>query len=143
MNLLKLFRKLITSCCLKPTYSLRRQLVESYGTTAFLSIGSVVIFGILVVIHSGYLVKENARYGLTLQVTTKLHTLNKHAAFVLTEKLSYYRGTSTLLSEFVRDRIVGYNGSIDIPKWYMNVIDKSVIIASIDTSIITYYTITY
>ena len=112
MKVFKLLRRLITKCCLKSTYTLRRQLIESYGSIAFVSIGIVVIFGIILVMHSGNLVKDIARIGLTYQVSSKLHVINKHAAFVLTEKLRFYRGTSTLLSELVRDRIVGYNGSI-------------------------------
>ena len=103
-------------CCpgLKSKYTLRRQLIESYGFITFLSITLVVVFGIISVIHAGNLVKSESKYGLTYQVTTKLHTLNKHTAYVLTEKLLYYRKTSTLIKELVQDRIVGYNGSSNI-----------------------------
>jgi hypothetical protein len=94
--------------CLRPSFSLRRQLIVSYGSTAFFTIALVVIFASWAASKAGNTVHSDAKELLNRQVRVDLGYTEIHIARIFSKKFQTLRGSAALLSEIVRDRIVGY-----------------------------------
>lgn len=100
---------LLSSTCLKPTFSLRRQLVISYGSTALLSIGLVVLLAVAsALISQDVVMGSGITESMSLQLNNGLRDSSVQTSEVLTAKFTSVRGSAALLTEIVRDRIVGY-----------------------------------
>lgn len=100
--------KFFYSTCLRPTYSLQRQLAVAYGGTALILILSVVILATLSALHAGDVVTKRSKSLLRDQLIEGLLDASKETGDLFTKKFSSLRGTAALLTEIVRDRIVGY-----------------------------------
>lgn len=94
--------------CLRPNYSLRRQLVVSYGATAFLTIFAVVLMATIAALSAGRGVKSETRSLFTDQLIEGLHESGILTARIFSKKFNNLRTSSSLLTEIVRDRVVGY-----------------------------------
>jgi len=94
--------------CLKPKYSLRRQLFVSYGLTGAVSIGVVMLIATLTATSIGEHLNEHAQDLLRGQVITNTRSFSEHAADTLSEKFENLEHGVLLLAELTRDRIVGY-----------------------------------
>ena len=94
--------------CLKPKYSLRRQLFLAYGVTGAVSIGVVMLISILTAVTIGDNIKDEARDLLKGQVITNTRSFSEHAADTLSKKFQNLEHGVLLLAELARDRIVGY-----------------------------------
>ncbi|KAG7351000.1 Cache domain containing protein [Nitzschia inconspicua] len=94
--------------CLRPSYSLRRQLIVAYGVTAFITILLVVVSATIAAIRAGDTVKDDVRELLTNQYIDSLQKSGKLTSEIFTKKWSNIHSTVSLLAEVVRDRIVGY-----------------------------------
>jgi hypothetical protein len=100
--------KLLQSTCLKPQYSLRRQLLVTFGSTAFLTIALAVLLATIAAQLAGKIVQEQARDSLRKQVIRNIRSSSTYVADVIQRRLSNLEGAAALQGEIVRDRIVGY-----------------------------------
>jgi hypothetical protein len=80
----------------------------SYGCTAFFTIGIVVIFSTIAAQHAGRTVKEQTSSLLEGQVIAGLAELEVETASIFSQKFQTLKGSGAMLSEIIRDRIVGY-----------------------------------
>eukprot|EP00536_Pseudo-nitzschia_multiseries_P012093 jgi/Psemu1/244263/estExt_Genewise1.C_4430009 len=94
--------------CLKPNYSLRRQLVAGYGILVFYVTFTVVLMSTLLARRAGSGVKQKSNELFQTQLDGILRETGILTGDILDKKLNGLRGTVSLLSEIVRDRIVGY-----------------------------------
>lgn len=99
---------LLSSIFLKPSYSLRHQLLVGFGGTAIISIASVVVLTIFAALRAGRSVKERSRYVLKDQVFKDIRDSSRYVTEVISKKIDNIQDSSLILSEIVRDRIVGY-----------------------------------
>jgi hypothetical protein len=99
---------LLNKFCLKSTYSLRRQLIVSYGCTALCTITLVVLLATIAAIHAGDVVKEQTKDLMYDQAIEGLRGSTVESADLFSKKFEQLRGSAALLVEIVRDRIVGY-----------------------------------
>jgi hypothetical protein len=100
--------KVLQSTCLKPQYSLRRQLLVTFGSTAFLTIALAVLLATIAAQLAGKIVQEEARDSLRKQVIRNIRSTSTYVADVIQRRLSNLEGAAALQGEIVRDRIVGY-----------------------------------
>jgi hypothetical protein len=100
--------RLLQATCLRPTYSLRRQLIVSNGVTAFVTILMVVVAAAIVALRAGDTVKVDARRVLTDQYIDTLQESGRLTSDLFTKRWDNIESTVELLAELVRDRIVGY-----------------------------------
>eukprot|EP00934_Nitzschia_sp_Nitz4_P003356 Nitzschia sp. Nitz4//scaffold43_size134323//100713//106351//NITZ4_003315-RA/size134323-augustus-gene-0.225-mRNA-1//1//CDS//3329551996//3346//frame0 len=103
----------LNSTCLKSTYSLRAQLMVSYGCTALLTTFAVVIIAIVAANKAGRTVQDKTTSLLRDQVLAGLQKSEFQVAELFTIKFQNLRGSSALLAEIVRDRIVDYPNNFD------------------------------
>ena len=103
--------RLLQALCLKPQYSLRRQMFAAYGVTSAIAIGVVMIVAMLTVRSSGEEIQQHTRDLLREQVVASTLASSEHAANTLSKKLENLQGVASLLVQATRDRIVGYPGS--------------------------------
>lgn len=94
--------------CLKPTYSLRWQLLLSFGSATFLCTTATVLFSILLARRAGMLVQERAGDVMREQVRVNLARSTRYSADTFSEYKSNLEGAVQLVAEAVMDRIVGY-----------------------------------
>lgn len=104
----KMAGSLLNKICLRPSYSLRRQLIVSYGSTAFITIAIVVIFATLAANHAGNIVNREAKELLNSQLASGLQDTELQIARIFEKKFETYKGSAALLSEIIQDRIIGY-----------------------------------
>jgi hypothetical protein len=83
-------------------------LIVSYGCTAFFTIGAVVVFASLAAKHAGSTVNCETMDLLKDQVTAGLADTEFQIARIISMKFQTIKGSAALLSEIIRDRIVGY-----------------------------------
>jgi hypothetical protein len=103
--------KVLQSTFLKPQYSLRRQLLVTFGSTAFLTIALAVLLSTFTAQLAGKIVQEDARDSLRTQVIRNIRSTSTYVADVIERRLSNLEGAVALQGEIVRDRIVGYPSS--------------------------------
>ncbi|CAB9519606.1 expressed unknown protein [Seminavis robusta] len=94
--------------CVKPQYSLRRQLLLSFGATGVITTSLVILMACLCVLSTGRVVQENARAFISREVISSISNSSQYAAESFSQELDHLRGTVSLIVEIVRDRIVGY-----------------------------------
>jgi hypothetical protein len=105
-----LIRTFLQWSCIKPTFKLQQQLVFSYGGTAVLTLLLMIVLSILAAQRAGTVVQQQAQDMLVQQVIASLHETGDATADVVAERvLQRLTSTTALLSELVRDRIVGYS----------------------------------
>ncbi len=80
----------------------------SYGCTALFTIGIVVILATFAARHAGKTVKEQTSSLLVDQVIVGLGDSKIQVAKIFAQKFQTLKGSTALLSEIIRDRIVGY-----------------------------------
>eukprot|EP00529_Nitzschia_sp_RCC80_P002698 CAMPEP_0113449536 /NCGR_PEP_ID=MMETSP0014_2-20120614/5351_1 /TAXON_ID=2857 /ORGANISM="Nitzschia sp." /LENGTH=1855 /DNA_ID=CAMNT_0000340819 /DNA_START=9 /DNA_END=5576 /DNA_ORIENTATION=- /assembly_acc=CAM_ASM_000159 len=100
--------EVLKSTCLRPSFSLRRQLTTAYGITAFLTIFLVVLCATIAAIRAGDAVTNQTETLFREQLFGGMTERNFLTVEILTKKFSNLKSTSSLLTEIVRDRIVGY-----------------------------------
>ena len=101
-------RTMIFKCCLKSSYSLRTQLLLSFGVSALISISVVVILACIAVFVAGRVVNSHADELMRGQVTRTLFVSSKLVADKFNAYMVDLEGTVQLMVEGVQDRIVGY-----------------------------------
>jgi hypothetical protein len=94
--------------CLKPAYSLRRQLMLSFVLPAFLTIAIVVSLAVTFAHRAGVEVQDRANRVLEEQVITKFASSSSYVAEQITAYMESSQGAVQLMAEVTRDRIVGY-----------------------------------
>lgn len=99
--------------CLKPSYSLRRQLLLGFGSSALLTIAIVVTLAGIFANEAGDTVRNRADSVLREQVKSSLVNSTHYAAERFSQRLASTEGALQLLIEATRDRIVGY----PLPGW--------------------------
>lgn len=96
------------SACLKPTYSLRRQVLFSFGATGILTTALVVGLACVCAITAGSLVQREARNFMSQEVIHSISNSSRYAAETFSQDLDHLRGTVAVMVEIVRDRIANY-----------------------------------
>jgi hypothetical protein len=100
--------KILQSTCLKPQYSLRRQLLVTFGSIAFLTIAIAVLLATITAQLAGQIVQDQARESLQNQVLNDIHSTSAYLAAVISRQFANLDGAVMIQYEIVRDRIVGY-----------------------------------
>jgi hypothetical protein len=99
-------KNVLNKLCLKRTWSTRRQLLTSFGTTSVLAIGAVMIIATATTHRSGENVKDEARESLTDQATANLGASTRYTAETLSKKLfDNLGGAAAILEQGTRDRV--------------------------------------
>lgn len=96
------------ACCLKPTWSLRRQVLFSFGITGVVTTALVVGMACICAIRAGHLVQTEARNFMRQEVIDSISNSSRYAAETFGQELDHLRGTVSLMVEIVRDRISNY-----------------------------------
>jgi hypothetical protein len=97
---------LLRKLCLRPPWSLRRQLLTSFGTTAIIAIGAVMLIASVTTHSSGENVKSEARQSMTNQVTVNLGASTRYTAETFSKKLfDNLGGASAIIEEGTRDSV--------------------------------------
>lgn len=99
---------LFRGTCLKPSYSLRQQLLLSFGSTALIALTIVVAMAVICSNIAGNIVTSRSGQGLTEQVKTRLVKDSRFVAESLSSYMQNLEGTVQLMAEVVKDRIVGF-----------------------------------
>lgn len=94
--------------CLKPSYSLRRQLLLSFGSASLLSLAIVVAVASITAHRAGVIVNGRADDLFREQVKRRLVRNGRYVSESLSKYLGNMKGSLQLTTEFVQDRIVGY-----------------------------------
>jgi hypothetical protein len=99
---------LLRNTCLKPTYSLRRQLLLGFGSTALISLTIVVSVAIILANLAGNTVKDRSEKLLNRQIEERLQKNSLFVAETVDGFAQNFAGTVRIVVELVQDRIVGY-----------------------------------
>ena len=83
-------------------------MIFGYGSTAFVTIGIVVLFASLAANIAGNDVNRATAESLNNRVTASLAETEIQVARIFSKKIQRIKGSAVLLSEIIRDRIVGY-----------------------------------
>jgi len=102
------FPKILQLSCIRPTYTLRRQLVAGYGITAFVTVFIVVLISTIAANRAGKSVREESIELFRIQLDAIVQESGVMTGDILDKKMNSLRGSANLLVEIVRDRIVGY-----------------------------------
>lgn len=94
--------------CLHPSYSLRKQLLLSFGCSAVLSLATLVVVTCVCIQLARVAVETQAEILLEEQVVDRLTNSTLFIAKAVNTYMEGIEGSAQLVSEFVRDRIVGY-----------------------------------
>ena len=94
--------------CLKPSYSLRQQLLLSFGLAALLTLAIVVSVAAITAYRAGLVVNGSADELFREQVSRRLVRNNRYVAETMAEYFKNMHRSIQLTTEFVQDRIVGY-----------------------------------
>lgn len=98
----------LKNLCLKPSYSLRWQLLLSFGSSTFLCLTLILTISVIVSLKAGLLVQERAGKVMRTQVEQNLAQTTRFTSEAFTESMSHVDGVAQMVAEFVMDRIVGY-----------------------------------
>lgn len=99
-------KDLLHKLCLRPTWSLRRQLLTSFGLTTIVAIVIVMLIAILTTRNSGDTVQRKARASLTNQVRDNLAASTRYTAETLSKKLfDNLGGAAAIMEEMTKDRV--------------------------------------
>ena len=99
---------LLYKSCLKPSHSLRQQLLLSFGSTTLVTLLIVVITACICAKRAGDTVKNRSDELLRQQVIRRLVRNSRYVSETLAAYLRTVDGTVQLMTEVVQDRIVGY-----------------------------------
>jgi len=94
--------------CLKPSYSLRRQLLLSFGLAGLLTLATVVAVACIFGYFAGQTIKEHADDLLREQVAQRLVRNSRYVSDSIATYFYNIQGSIQLTTDFVQDRIVGY-----------------------------------
>jgi hypothetical protein len=94
--------------CLKPSLSLRRQLLLSFGSAASVTLLTVTVVACVITYLSGKTVADYSENILGQQLTRKLENNSKYAAKTLSDYIDNLEKMVQLTVEIVQDRIVNY-----------------------------------
>ena len=94
--------------CLKQSYSLRKQLMLSFGPSTVLTIALVVSLAVLFAILAGDRVRQEAGTVLQNQLVASFVSSSAHVAERMTYRLQREESAVQIMVESTRDRIVGY-----------------------------------
>ena len=97
-----------SAACLKPSYSLRAQLLLSFGSSALVTIAVVVMLAAIFASKAGDTVQDQADYVLQQQVVASFVSSSLHVAERLAAHMSSTEGALQLIVEATRDRLQGY-----------------------------------
>ncbi|KAL7569171.1 hypothetical protein ACA910_016997 [Epithemia clementina (nom. ined.)] len=100
--------KLMQKTCLKQHYSLRRQLLASFGSATFITLMLVVIVSIIMLNAAGNLVKERSSNVMREQINSRIVETTKTTAESFAKFKENYDGVVQQVVEITLDRIVGY-----------------------------------
>ena len=99
---------LLQRTCLRPNYSLRRQLFISFGVSAFLTLAVVVVLACTSAYTAGRTVKEQSFQVMREQVIDNLLSSSRFVAEQYTGHMQNLEGVIQIMTEITQDRIVGY-----------------------------------
>mmetsp|Transcript_5640 Transcript_5640/g.11678 ORF Transcript_5640/g.11678 Transcript_5640/m.11678 type:complete len:1810 (-) Transcript_5640:117-5546(-) len=100
--------KILQRSCLKQNHSLRRQLLTSFGTAAFVTLALSVFVSIIILVRAGNLVNSQSSEVMKRQIHTNLVGSTIATAQVFAKFSENYDGVVEQMAELVMDRIVGY-----------------------------------
>jgi len=99
---------LLTSTCLKPKHSLRRQLFTAFGIASVTAIVVVTLIATLTASSAGQNVKAQARSSLEEQAKTNLGSSSRYVADAISKKFENLDGMVSLIEQATLDRFAGY-----------------------------------
>ena len=99
---------LLQRTCLKPSYSLRAQLLLSFGSSALVTIAIVVVLAAIFASKAGDTVQSQADYVLQEQVVASFVSSSLHVAERIAAHMSSTEGALQLIVESTKDRLQGY-----------------------------------
>lgn len=99
---------LLHATCLKPTYSLRQQLMLSFGSASLLTLVIVVTVACICSNITGETVKDHTEDLLRAQVVRRLQVNSRSVAETFSAYIENLEGSVQLMTEMTQDRIVGY-----------------------------------
>jgi len=83
-------------------------MIVSYGSTAVFTIGLVIVIAALAANHAGKTVYDETRDLLLERILSGISNHEIVIGKIVSQKFQTIKGSSALLSEIIRDRIVGY-----------------------------------
>jgi len=102
---------LLQRTCLRPNYSLRRQLFISFGVSAFLTLTVVVVLASTSAYTAAKTVKSETDKVMRDQVIRNLLNSSRFLAEQYTVHMQNLEGVIQIMTEITQDRIVGYPDS--------------------------------
>lgn len=99
--------------CLRPNYTLRRQLFLSFGLVSIVSLSFVMITACITAVQAGAKVKEISRSNLDMWAKDKLVLKGRYIADIIDRKLQNYESMLAIIAEATRDRFAGYPAADD------------------------------
>ena len=103
--------RLLQKTCLKQHYSLRRQLLTSFGSVTFITLTLVVIVSIIMLNAAGNLVKERSSKVMKDQIHSSMISTTKTTAETFSKLKENFDGVVQQVVEITMDRISGYPDS--------------------------------
>jgi hypothetical protein len=100
--------KLIHVTCLKPNYSLRKQIGWSFGSASLILLAAILALAIISVIQAGEIVQQHSHDLMLNQVTNRMVTNSRYVAETFSAYLEDLKGIVEIASQMVQDRIVNY-----------------------------------
>lgn len=101
-------RKAFQYSCLKPAYSIRKQLLLGFVLPTVVTTSLVVSFGIVFVVQAGNIVQTKAGQTLEGQILISFTNSSKYIAEEISSYINSANGAVQLITDITRDRIVGY-----------------------------------
>ena len=100
--------QLLKKSCLKQNYSLRTQLLMSFGSAAFVSLALSVIVSIIILVRAGDVVKSRSTLVMEEQLHENFVVSTISTANMFGKLQENHEGLIHQMGELVLDRIVGY-----------------------------------
>ena len=94
--------------CLRPKYSLRKQLLLSFGCVSVVSLGFAMITAIITALLAGEEVKNVSKTNLEHWAEGKLKLKSRYLAETVDQKLQNWESTAAIIRETTRERFSGY-----------------------------------
>ncbi|CAB9502209.1 expressed unknown protein [Seminavis robusta] len=102
------FARRIQQTCLRPSFSLRVQMILSFGITAAIAIMAFVLVGLYTTVNSGDSVRVEATKVLTEGIQYSLGRSAQYVAETMAKKFHNIGGAGSLVAQVTKDRFVGY-----------------------------------
>jgi hypothetical protein len=100
--------KLLHATCLKPNYSLRKQIGWSFGSASLVLLAAILALATIAVLQAGETVRQHSHDLMLAQVTNRIVANSRYLAEAFSEYLDDLHGIVEIFGQMVQDRIVNY-----------------------------------